>query len=159
MSQILSVYGILVIRLKLSRFQTNILRYKVYVWDKERVLEEHIQSTTEEIQEPQEETFDFISAEDAERRAIRTRMDPAIYSKYANAIMQVNYESWCHITTQTFTGTRSNLLKVAAKMSKPLLVEKTSKGLQFRLATEAEVEARKKGGRGKKKLSSPPKRR
>jgi hypothetical protein len=57
---------------------------------------------------------------------------------------------WCLVKTRSYKDCRKKLLNVAKSIKRgdvqgvPLVIEKTAEGLMFRVASAAEVEARKK---------------
>ena len=111
--------------------------------------------TTNRTQGLQENTnksmnFRLLSKEEAEQKNIRSRLDPEVFARYANFINQIKASEdgdWgiIQITdTEELKTARKYLLLVARKLHIPLVTKRVVDGLLFRVATAAEVTARKK---------------
>jgi hypothetical protein len=114
-------------------------------------MEENNVEANEEITE--QESFDFISEEEAQKRSIRTKLPQEVYDRYVAVLSQVDEVKWCHYKTGQAVSAKKNLLRVATQLSIPLIIQKATGGWVFRKATQDEVNRRKKRGGGRPAVS------
>ena len=95
-----------------------------------------------------DEEITFITDVEAQKKSTRLIVSRESHYSYFRAFDRLQDEKgkWCHIKTDDYKRTRKIVETIAKMYRYRLVIQRSVEGLQFRLATEEEIEKRKETG-------------